>query len=392
MRNTLLIYGLGARKRGIDSIKIVAPLIGLILLLSLCACTSSQPEGSEAEETQAPTWQEQYDLGVRYLSEGNYEAAILAFTAAIEIGPKQASAYVGRGDAYVMSGETEDNLAAALTDYEKAIELDEASVEAYLGLADVYIRQGDYEKALEVLREGLEKAGDDQSIQSKISEIEDTHAPDVINENPLVALMQKGDGGHLPHADEVTFFGYDPSSVSLGDAEQILGKNGFYCEYMEDGDLMGGKKKTEYGLYGPLAILSKSDDSNKLRSFFLSAQLVGRLENENYGPINVGLRGICTEDSPETVFAKLGFTNAAEVSDFMCALSDEKRVELRKDLYYYNGNFGVEDTVSTQKGEWEFDVFLSKGNKRLYHISFRFLRVSDAGGYLLDSVFCYIGD
>ena len=26
--------------------------------------------------TKAPTWQEQYDLGMRYLSEGNYEEAL----------------------------------------------------------------------------------------------------------------------------------------------------------------------------------------------------------------------------------------------------------------------------------------------------------------------------
>jgi len=41
-----------------------------------------------------PTWQEQYDLGVRYLSEGNYEEAIIAFTAAIEIDPNYTDTYL----------------------------------------------------------------------------------------------------------------------------------------------------------------------------------------------------------------------------------------------------------------------------------------------------------
>ena len=41
-----------------------------------------------------PTWQEQYDLGMLYLTESNYEEAILAFTTAIEIAPKQADAYI----------------------------------------------------------------------------------------------------------------------------------------------------------------------------------------------------------------------------------------------------------------------------------------------------------
>lgn len=103
----------------------------LCVILLLTACGAKEP-----------TWQEQYDLGVRYLSEGNYEEAIIAFTAAIEISPNRAEAYVGRGDAYIKSSETEENLAAAQADYEKAIELDGTLVDAYLGLADVYISQG----------------------------------------------------------------------------------------------------------------------------------------------------------------------------------------------------------------------------------------------------------
>lgn len=44
----------------------------IILLLTLAACQKA-PEADPADE--APDWQAQYDLGVRYLSEGNYEEA-----------------------------------------------------------------------------------------------------------------------------------------------------------------------------------------------------------------------------------------------------------------------------------------------------------------------------
>lgn len=127
--------------------------------------------GACGQNTQGK-WQEQYDLGVRYLAEGNYEEAIIAFTAAIEIDSKHPGAFIGRGDSYIGSGETEENLAAALADYEEAIALDETLTDAWLGLADVYIRQGDYDKALEVLREALEKTGNDQSIAEKLEEME----------------------------------------------------------------------------------------------------------------------------------------------------------------------------------------------------------------------------
>ena len=55
----------------------------LLVVLLLCGCGAA-----------AKSWQEEYDLGVRYLSEGNYEEAILAFEAAIEIDPKAPGAYL----------------------------------------------------------------------------------------------------------------------------------------------------------------------------------------------------------------------------------------------------------------------------------------------------------
>ena len=69
----------------------------LVCLVLLSGCSQS------AEEQ----WQEQYDLGVRYLSEGNYEEAVIAFTAAIEIDPKRREAYSGLADAYMALGEYE---------------------------------------------------------------------------------------------------------------------------------------------------------------------------------------------------------------------------------------------------------------------------------------------
>jgi len=88
----------------------------------------------------APTWQEQYDLGVRYLSEGNYQEAILAFTAAIEIDPKKA--------------------------------------DAYLGLADVYVAAGDTDAARDILRRGYEATGDERLKEIEQPKQEQTAVPD----------------------------------------------------------------------------------------------------------------------------------------------------------------------------------------------------------------------
>ena len=72
----------------------------LCLALTFCACQKNA--GTEG----TLTWQEQYDLGVRYLSEGNYEEAIFAFQAAIAIDPKRPEAYASLADAYLEDAES----------------------------------------------------------------------------------------------------------------------------------------------------------------------------------------------------------------------------------------------------------------------------------------------
>lgn len=99
--------------------RIVGGLI--VLLLVLCSCGKG-----------ALTWQEQYDLGVRYLSEGNYEEAVIAFTAAIKIDSKRP--------------------------------------EAYLGLSDAYTEQGDIANAVKVLERGRDQT-DDPAIQERLEQL-----------------------------------------------------------------------------------------------------------------------------------------------------------------------------------------------------------------------------
>lgn len=192
-----------------------------VLLIGLSACAKAQP-----------TWQEQYDLGVRYLSEGNYEEAIIAFTAAIEIDPKQAPAYVGRGDAYVLSGETEENLTAAQLDYEKAIELEETLVEAYLGLVNVYIRQGDYDKALEILKFGMKMTSNNQVIIEKYSEIEQ-QALSSQSENRVTDFIKRKD--YCPF-EELTF-----------EEQELIG---LLVEYVEENNKQELIKVTENLILG----------------------------------------------------------------------------------------------------------------------------------------------
>ena len=152
------------------------------LLLAICLVLAACGQGGK--------WQEQYDLGARYLSEGSYEEAIIAFTAAIEIDPKATDAYVGRGDAYmalaadleqeVLPEET-DGLSAmiaalsaglpeeavgayesALADYLAALEQDPAGVRTYISLANLYVALGREEEARAILDQGAGETGDEE--------------------------------------------------------------------------------------------------------------------------------------------------------------------------------------------------------------------------------------
>lgn len=107
--------------------RLTAGILSLVMLLALCGC---------GKKDGGATWQEQYDLGVRYLSDGNYEEAIIAFTAAIKIDSKRPEAYLGLADAYIGAGDLdaarktlEDGLAAT-GDTEIQTRLDELSAEA----------------------------------------------------------------------------------------------------------------------------------------------------------------------------------------------------------------------------------------------------------------------
>ncbi len=211
----------------------------LILVLLFTACGKSS-EGK---------WQEQYDLGMQYLTDGDYEAAIVAFTAAIEIDPKETSAYIGRGNAYALSGDTEENLSNAQADYETVLALVEETLstqgelteenrdtlaQAYLGIADVYIRRGDYDGALEILQEGLEKTDGNEEIAAKIEEIESGTITDSSG-NIRKRIAYDGNGSQqwyhefTYNADgtQASITSYDSSGSQTGHVDFAYDENGY---------------------------------------------------------------------------------------------------------------------------------------------------------------------
>jgi tetratricopeptide (TPR) repeat protein len=79
-----------------------------------------------------------------YRSQGDYERALAEFGKAIELDPKLAVAYNGRGNVYYVQKDYKQ----ALVDYNRAIELNPKLAAAYNGRGSVYDIQKDYSQAL----------------------------------------------------------------------------------------------------------------------------------------------------------------------------------------------------------------------------------------------------
>lgn len=99
--------------------------------------------------------QEQLDLGKRYISELDYENAVIAYETALEIDPYCLEAYLGLADAYMALGQPDK----AIEIMERAKEMLPQELDVYTQLADLYFSNGNMESYIKVLKEGYENTG-----------------------------------------------------------------------------------------------------------------------------------------------------------------------------------------------------------------------------------------
>ena len=271
----------------------VSLLLALAMLLTLCGC---------GKKDSGATWQEQYDLGVRYLTDGNYEEAIIAFTAAIKIDAKNALAYIGRGDAYLGQGAADEYLAAAFTDFETALSLDDTNADAYLGMAEVYIARKQFDEAMEILRQGVEKTGD-QRLADRLAELEDGNIADYwgrtlkeiwYDENGALTCWYEYDYNDQGQCVDITSYG--PGGNQIQHIEQCYDEQGhmIYGRYgmNGNGDMQGatytynGADQWEKVVFdsGSSIVYTYDSSGNKIREDFYDASgnLTGHIVNE-YG-------------------------------------------------------------------------------------------------------------
>ncbi|MEQ8174803.1 MAG: tetratricopeptide repeat protein [Syntrophomonadaceae bacterium] len=167
--------------------KKAAIIAGLIVVLIVGIGAGLWSRGS------ADRAQEKLDLAVKYISENDFDKAILAYNDAINIDAKQVKAYQGLARVYTLQGKYDEaraayekgvstvaandqntlrlglagmyidkgQLADAEKSYQEMINSSQNCLEAYWGMAMVYQKQGDNNKAEAALRQAAAKYPND---------------------------------------------------------------------------------------------------------------------------------------------------------------------------------------------------------------------------------------
>jgi|GEM_PF-6709234 len=111
-------------------------------------------------------YERQIQLGNKYLSELDYEQAIVAFEKAIEIDPKQVRAYVGAGKAYIATEQydkAEDRLVTA-----HGISTD-TDVEIINLLCEAYEPQEKYDEMIELIEDEVDYTSDNIALMVRLA-------------------------------------------------------------------------------------------------------------------------------------------------------------------------------------------------------------------------------
>lgn len=244
----------------------------LVFVIALSGCSRKKDSDT--------SWQEQYDLGVRYLSEGNYEEAIIAFTAAIEIDPKKPDTYIGLYEAYVAVGDYESAQAAIDSGREECGNRSEFD-DAQNALDKLF--SDDSEMQMYIDSERLTEA-----LRSGVLTFDDLPAVFSTPFNQVGNLIGVSSGDIRTRTESGSFRGLEYEDLSLQECDywdHELAASGYYI-------------RATAPLSSSAVLYFEVDDSNAV------------LNGEAIAALPAGWKGISIGDSMESVLAKLGLDPA----------------------------------------------------------------------------------
>ncbi len=271
-------------------------IIGAVMvLLCLGACgQSSESEEAGSTDNSGLSWQEQYDLGIRYLSEGNYEEAIIAFTAAIEIDPKQ--------------------------------------VDPYLKIAEAYVAVGDNDSAISILEEGYQ-----QTQSSEILE----QLEQMQNASVDYSVYFTDD---IITQEELAIEGYPFYTLTIEEAQALLPSSDDGNRGIEEfPDYTGQVAVRAYEVFqeGCATIMCEQyADSSTLTTLSFHDYY-----DDEFLYVETGICGIVTGDTIESVLRKIGVS--ADGATLISGLNESIGIDVSQKLKNGYGQFYITETVTT---------------------------------------------
>ena len=265
----------------------------IVLIAVAVAITGFITQSSSGRE-----YKEHLELGNRYLSELEYEQAIIELRAAIEIEPNNS--------------------------------------EAYLALSEVYVAMGDYENAIAVLQEGYEATGDEElkeesdrlmqeyealqeaALQEAESSAVDGNGGMITGTEPdyrseLERLMTEG-AENMLRMEELIWLGSPVSTLDYETAKALLLANGFIASQFSEqsNEEYSSMSLVEYGDGGTAASILQYKNEN-------TVSLLSFQHPDFYdGPVyTTDVRGITMRDPLDVVLMKLGFSNADDIAAYI---------------------------------------------------------------------------
>ena len=152
----------------LKSKRVIITIVIVVIVLTGIITTVSIT-GSNTSRTAA----KQLSLGEKYLSELNYEKAIIAFNKVIEIEPRNIKAYMGLSEAYTGLNQTDEAIRILVDAIEVIEETKEDigespdySEDVYLRLAELYEKSGNSEMAFKISSEGYKLFASDKFAQA----------------------------------------------------------------------------------------------------------------------------------------------------------------------------------------------------------------------------------
>lgn len=134
--------------------------LGAVILLSMIVTAASFLMRSHQ-------LQQHLELGEKYLSELDYNSAVLEFTSAIEVNPRSEDAYLGRGEAYLGLGDFD----SAVDDYTMVIDLNSGTIDGYVGRSRAHAGRGEQTEAEEDLQMAIANGLDEAQAETIRQEI-----------------------------------------------------------------------------------------------------------------------------------------------------------------------------------------------------------------------------